>query len=423
MANRRGRAVFERVPIAIIVLLVLAGRAEYAVAQTPPGSSVAAAPLQKIVKVPAPPAIDIFETVAKAPVTVTLQNGRQHAADITITHYRPLGPGPFPAVIISHGRGPDRADPPRFRALGVARFYVRRGFAVFVPTRIGYGEGGISPDPENPGSDCERRDYDPPLTAMLRQIEATWTFAQAQPFVDRKRLVLVGQSYGGLGSIAATGTGLSGLMGVLNFAGGGGGNPKSRPGNPCAPGKIAAILAAAGRTAAVPTLWIYAENDKYWGLQWPRTWHEAYVKGGGRGELVINPPYGEDGHKLLESLPEWRAKVDTFLAALGFAAPRASGTHQASGFAPLSASAKVPYLNEKARAEAYAKFLAGDLPRAFAIAPNGAWGASWGQSREAPDIALERCAKHASTGCRLYAVDDMVVFVPDQAATRQSSAR
>ena len=43
--------------------------------------------------------------------------------------------------------------------------------------------------------------------------------------------------------------------------------------------------------------------------------------------------------------------------------------------------------------EAYAKFLAADTPKAFAIGPNGAW--TWRASMaDAMQAALERCAEH-----------------------------
>ena len=71
----------------------------------------------------------------------------------------------------------------------------------------------------------------------------------------------------------------------------------------------------------------------------------------------------------------------------------------------------VPHLKERGREE-YAKFRSGELHRAFAIAPGGAW--SWtGQAAsadEAADGALEACAKQTRQRCVLYAVDEKIVF-------------
>jgi hypothetical protein len=66
----------------------------------------------------------------------------------------------------------------------------------------------------------------------------------------------------------------------------------------------------------------------------------------------------------------------------------------------------VPYLNEKGR-QGYQKFLTMKKPRVFVIAPNGAWSASAGKDPVAS--ALKACGK-ANNECRVYAVDDEVVW-------------
>ena len=88
-----------------------------------------------------------------------------------------------------------------------------------------------------------------------------------------------------------------------------------------------------------------------------------------------------------------------------------------AGFAPLDSVDALPHVRARGR-EAYAKFLASDKPRAFAIAPNGAWawstvGNRYGRRREnfdAIDRALERCNQRADGQCHLYAVDERVVW-------------
>lgn len=88
-----------------------------------------------------------------------------------------------------------------------------------------------------------------------------------------------------------------------------------------------------------------------------------------------------------------------------------------AGVAPLGSVDAVPYLRVKGR-EAYAKFLASEKPRAFAIAANGAWawstvGNRSGKRRDnfdAIDRALERCNQRAAGQCHLYALDERVVW-------------
>ena len=89
-------------------------------------------------------ATELFETVVTLPVTVQPLYGGAHQGNMVLTHFKPPGDGPFPAVIMQHGRdGNQRATPARYRYSDVARYWVRRGVAVFVPTRVGYGDSGM----------------------------------------------------------------------------------------------------------------------------------------------------------------------------------------------------------------------------------------------------------------------------------------
>ena len=89
------------------------------------------------------------------------------------------------------------------------------------------------------------------------------------------------------------------------------------------------------------------------------------------------------------------------------------------GYAPLADAEAIPFINPAGR-KAYQEFLAKPKPRAFAIAPNGAWG--WSAPVEGTYMAtryldsisraMERCAKRGEGTCKLYAVDDRVVWEP-----------
>ncbi|WP_186308610.1 dienelactone hydrolase family protein [Paraburkholderia sp. BCC1885] len=87
--------------------------------------------------------------------------------------------------------------------------------------------------------------------------------------------------------------------------------------------------------------------------------------------------------------------------------PKLDGQPPASRFAALSDVAAVPYLNAQGR-QAYSLFLGKRNPRAFAIAPDGAWGA--GQGVDPINDALVACG-NGHTDCRLYAVNRDVVWV------------
>lgn len=358
-------------------------------------------------------AVDIHETVDKVPVTVRLPNGTAHTGVMVITHFRPAGAGPFPAIVINHGRSAaNRAEPGRWRYLPIVRYWVRRGFAVLVPTRMGYGELGQAVDPEYSGV-CSNPDYAQPVDAMATQIAKAAEFASQQSWIDGRRVLLLGISYGGVGVLAATARKPAGVIGAINFSGGLGGNPERRPGDPCQGQKIGGIIADAGAHARLPTLWLYADNDRYWGAEWPRRWHEAYTKAGGKAELAAFAPIGEDGHKLVGTgFSHWRPVVDDWLGKLGFDVPVAATKLPASGYARLEETRKVPFVREPTRTDAYSKFLSADVPRAFAVSPTGAW--AWRSGADAVELALSRCQIHSRVACRLYAVDDRVVWKIDQ---------
>ena len=62
------------------------------------------------------------------------------------------------------------------------------------------------------------------------------------------------------------------------------------------------------------------------------------------------------------------------------------------------------------RRDLYARFLASALPRAFAIGPSGQAGYAYGDW--AIGRALGFCQARSGVTCRLYAVDNQVVWTP-----------
>jgi dienelactone hydrolase len=129
---------------------------------------------------------------------------------------------------------------------------------------------------------------------------------QEQSWANKARLVLVGQSVGGLSTVAGCSQGLPGVLGCVNFAGGSGGNPQDSPGKSCQPERLQQQFALLGKTTSTPSLWLYAENDLYWGADAPKQWHKAFINAqqaaghANAAELVMTPPIeGGDGHTLL----------------------------------------------------------------------------------------------------------------------------
>ncbi|MCW5635820.1 MAG: hypothetical protein KIT17_20960 [Rubrivivax sp.] len=360
-------------------------------------------------------AADLREEVRRIDVTAKDLYGREQAGTIALTMFRPAGPGPFPLAIVSHGRGSaaQRAAQGRQRFEPLARYLVSKGFAVFVPTRLGYGDtAAIGFDPEDSGT-CQAKRFEPMAAAASAQVLAALAHARAQPWVDARRWVALGQSVGGLTTLAVAGLRPPGLVAAINFSGGAGGDPERRPADPCGPDVLASLWRAQAAGSEVPTLWIYWTHDRYWGEQQPRRWAEAWREGGGRVQLHQLGPWSDepaDGHTgLFRDMDRWVPLVEAFLAAAGFATSGVVPRPPATAFARIDELDKVP-VSEDRRALLYRAFLASKAPRAFAIGPSGI--AAWASGDWALGRALGGCQWRTGQACRFYAVDDDVVWVP-----------
>ena len=359
-------------------------------------------------------AVDYNETLVTLPVRVQIADGSYLNAEFQLTVFRPTGVGPFPLALVNHGRGPDRTYPSRVRGNRLVTYFVRRGFAVLVPTRAGYGGLGSRIDPEVGLRACDDMSIDRQISSVAAHTLAALDYAKAQPWADMSRVIVSGGSVGGYTSVVAAARGVPGALAVMNFAGGSGGNPKKSPGKPCNPERITKVFAKAGQTLRLPTLWVYAANDAYWGEALPKAWHAAFTQAGGRAEFVGLGTIEGEGHNAVgEGFAGWRKPADVFLTRLGFSAPVTLGAPKASGFAALEDAAKMPLQTAAAQA-GYRNFLRADLPRVFVMSPGGAWAFRSGKPDSLSD-ALAHCTKGAKTACTPYAVDDAVVW-PGNAA-------
>ncbi len=353
------------------------------------------------------------ESVIKLPVTVKTIFNQVITKEMVVTQFKPNGEGPFPIAILMHGRSyKDRSKPGRERFLQATKYFVNRGFAVWVPTRLGYGDSGTEPDPEYSGT-CSGKNY---LAAY--EVAATTTldvmaYAKQQSYVDPGRIVVLGQSYGGMTAITVAAKNPSGLIAAINFAGGGGGNPETQPNEPCRPDLLKELFGLYGKTAKVPSLWIYTENDKYFGPVYPKQWFAEFQKLSSASQLAeyrAMPAFGDNGHFYFSrGFSTWRPVVDDFLRRQGVAIPHTPGSFQDSGFANINEPASLPVSSAELR-ERYVKFLELDVPRAFVLDAAGEFGGYAGGMPDALEKALAICQKRAQKECLAYAVDDKVVW-------------
>ncbi|MGU7781277.1 dienelactone hydrolase family protein [Burkholderia sp. PU8-34] len=350
----------------------------------------------------------IVRIPADASGTVTLE----------ATLFKPDGPGPFPLVVFNHGKNPgDLHEQPRSRPLAFAREFVRRGYAVIAPNRQGFaGSGGTY---QQEGCDVGKNGL-----AQAADVDATVRYMAHQPYIDASRIVVAGTSHGGLASIAYGTEAASGVRGIINFSGG-------LRQDLCQGWQRNLVDAfdQYGAHSAVPSLWLYGDNDSVWTPGLVAQMHDAYASHGTRVQFVDFGRYKDDAHRLIvdrDGVPVWWPAVHAFLADLNL--PTAvrfavANPHEpkASGYASIDAVNAVPFVDEAGR-EGYRRFLSQHPSRAFAVSDEGAW--SWAEGGDDPmALALDNCAKQGAGACRLYAVNDRVVWNAHASQTADNGDR
>ena len=237
---------------------------------------------------------------------------------------RPVGDGPFPLVVMNHGISLDhnqRAMFPMVEYRDAAFWFARRGYVVISPIR--YGASGL--DDKDRGvygavfahvGSCDNPNFRGPGLAIATLDEWVIDYMSKKKMIQPGKVVVVGQSGGGWGSIALGSRNPSSVQAIITFAAGRGGRVDGKPNNNCAPDKLVAATGEFGRTARVPMLWIYAENDTYFGPELTKRMQQAFVEAGGNVEYRMLPPFGSDGHFMIDSadaVPIWSPFVTQFL--------------------------------------------------------------------------------------------------------------
>jgi dienelactone hydrolase len=302
---------------------------------------------------------------------------------------RPALAGRYPLVLISHGSPRNKSDA-KTKSIDwadwIADDFARRGWIAATVLRRGYGhsEGALS---EGYGN-CKQPHYVAAGLASAQDLLQTISYLQSRPDVDPARVLLLGVSAGGFASIAAASLRPTGLVGVINFAGGRGSVSTD---NVCNPADLVAAYGSYGRTVRVPSLWIYARNDRFFGPELAQRMFAAFSDSGAPGELILAPPYKQDGHNLIFGQPMWRDAVYDFLKRNGL---------------PSTAPSLPPPPGGSEVAQAFTKYLATpNYEKAFMIGRNGAygWASGLATQQEALKAARQECQNHCGM---VYALDD-----------------
>lgn len=327
--------------------------------------------------------------------------------DLTFDSYviRPDRPGRFPLVIMTHGTpgGGEgffdkiaKRTPISFNVAAVA--LAQRGYATLSIMRRGFGRsgGGYSEGLPTP---C---DYLSGVRIGADDVIAALSAVRSEPWVDGDHILLLGHSTGGLTMLAAAERSPAGVVGILNFDGGY--HSFAAPGQPCGSDRLVDTAAALGRNVRVPALWLYAENDQFYGPDLARQMLAAYATGGASALLQILPPFGKNGHDLVleGAASRWLSVVEPFLAELKLPTavtidlPEPVPLAAPPGLSPGCQKAFTGYVGYRSDA------------KAFAFNDKGGCGYGTGRTAiEARDNAIADCPNRDSA-CHVYAVGQHV---------------
>jgi dienelactone hydrolase len=238
----------------------------------------------------------------------------------------PVGNGPFPLAVMNHGvslNPKERSFFPLVEFRNAAFWFARQGYMVVAPVGPGYGGGGFDvPERGLYGpffssvGPCDKPNFRGAGLAIAKLDGWIIDYFIAQKAVQPNKVIVVGQSAGGWGAIALSSQNPASVRAIITFAAGRGGRVGGKPNNNCAPDELVEATAGFGKTSHIPMLWLYSENDTYFGPELTKRMHEAFTAAGGDAEYHMLPAVGGDGHFLIhavDAMPLWTPLVDDFL--------------------------------------------------------------------------------------------------------------
>lgn len=246
----------------------------------------------------------IHETVVMVP-----KKGGLLTTELETTIYKPDGNGPFPIVIINHGKAlGDSRFQARYRVGGTARYFMQRGYVVVAPMRQGFSKSSGS----YIGGGCNVQSNG---MTQAEDVKAVLDYITAQPYANKNQLLVMGQSHGGWTTLAFGTLSYPGVKGLVNFAGG-------LRQEACAGWEsgLARAAGAYGAATKVPSLWFYGDNDSYFSTATYSDMFRRYNADGGNARLVAFGVYGTDAHGMFgpaEGQRIWQPEVTRFLAQVG----------------------------------------------------------------------------------------------------------
>jgi dienelactone hydrolase len=228
--------------------------------------------------------------------------------DLETTIFKPDGDGPFPIVLINHGKA---SGDPRFQARyrpSAVRYFMSRGYLVVVPMRRGFSKSTGS----YIGGGCNVESNG---VAQAEDVKDVLDYVTAQAYADKNQILVAGQSHGGWTTLAFGTVNYPGVKGLVNFAGG-----LRQEG--CAGWESTLARAAGnyGENTRVPSLWFYGDNDSYFSVTTHSDMFKRYTAAGAPARLVSFGVFGSDAHAMFGSqdgMRIWQPEMTAFLKQVG----------------------------------------------------------------------------------------------------------
>ena len=230
--------------------------------------------------------------------------------ELETTVYKPPGRGPFPLVVINHGKAAGAPGlQPRYTPGWAARYFIERGYVVFVPMRTGFSKstGGYV------GAGCNIESNG---LVQAEDVAVTVAYAHSLSYVDRTQTLVVGQSHGGWTTLAYGAANPDpSVKGLVNFAGG-------LRQEQCIGWRLNLAKAAANyaEETKLPSLWFYGDNDSFFTKEVYSEMFARYSKANPRAKLVAFGEFGQDSHSLFGSKDGraiWESHLEAFMQQLG----------------------------------------------------------------------------------------------------------
>jgi dienelactone hydrolase len=342
---------------------------------------------------------DLVEQSLRIPMSAAGKSG------LEAVMVRPNDAAAHPLALINHGSPREADQRPGMTAWGLipeAREFARRGWTTVIVLRRGYGtSGGVySEDPRGCSSDPQ---YHAAGIESAKDIRAAIAHLSTLPVVDPSRIISVGVSAGGFATVALTADPPPGLIAGISFAGGQG---SQQPDEVCGAGDLIRAFAEFGERSRTPMLWVYSENDHFFGPGIAAQFYRAFTGAGGVARFVRAPAFRRDGHGLfsLGGIPSWTPMVDDFLASQHLK------LREALLSLPVSPSIEPPAQLSAEGREEFRSYLTLPAHKAFAVSASGHYGYAFGRRAqdEAKKSALDHCldAEQRADRCAVVSSDD-----------------